>query len=229
MLEDIWRVQNPENKRYSWYRIIKSPKKYIQASRIDYALIPQGSCKDVHNCFYLNGIKSDHSAFFLGIDHTNEQRGRGYWKLNVSSLADPEMVELINSRIEDLKVELDGLTNIDKWEVFKNRIRTHIQKLSRKQRSEEKVAISQLSEYVTETEERLDELEEEEIDLLEKSKNDLEELVQKSTLGIMFRSKARWAMEGERNTQYFYNLEKSRYNAKTCTSLFNESWCNYKE
>ena len=36
---------------------------------------------------------------------------------------------------------------------------------------------------------------------------------------LCFRSKAKWAIEGEKNTKYFMNLEKARYNAKTCHTL----------
>ena len=44
-----------------------------------------------------------------------------------------------------------------------------------------------------------------------------------STLkGVMFRSKAKWYEEGERNTKYFYNLEKAKYNAKTCYQIIGE-------
>ena len=67
-LQDIWRVQNPESKRYSWYRTVQKGKgeKIISASRIDYALISSGLCSTVHDTFYLNGMHTDHSAFFYG-------------------------------------------------------------------------------------------------------------------------------------------------------------------
>ena len=66
-------------------------------------------------------------------------------------------------------------------------------------------------------------LNEDEIVLLEQSKLDQEELLDKHIKGVMFRSKARWTMEGERNTKYFFNLEKAKYNAKTCTSVFDSA------
>ena len=71
---EIWRVRNPTNKRYSWYR---GRGKKLQASRIDFAVISVGLSKDVHNCFYLNGIRTDHSAFFIGIEVNKIDRGTG--------------------------------------------------------------------------------------------------------------------------------------------------------
>ena len=38
----------------------------------------------------------------------------------------------------------------------------------------------------------------------------------------MFRSKVKWYEEGEKNTKYFYSLEKARYNAKTCYKIIDE-------
>ena len=35
----------------------------------------------------------------------------------------------------------------------------------------------------------------------------------------MFRAKARWYAEGEKNTKYFYRLEKQRANYKTMNCL----------
>ena len=39
------------------------------------------------------------------------------------------------------------------------------------------------------------------------------------TKGVIFRSRAKWYEEGEKNTKYFFSLEKARYNSKTCYKL----------
>ena len=62
-LEDVWRVRNPEKKRFSWWRKGCSD----QASRLDFAVVSQGLCDMVHDTFYLTGLHSDHSAFFLDL------------------------------------------------------------------------------------------------------------------------------------------------------------------
>ena len=38
----------------------------------------------------------------------------------------------------------------------------------------------------------------------------------------MFRSKANWAENGEKCTKYFLNLEKIRYNGKTCRTILKD-------
>ena len=84
-----------------------------------------------------------------------------------------------------------------------------------------KVVISQLSEKICMLQERMP-LTEKDAEIYNKSVNDLEERQLARAEGLIFRSRAQWIGEGERNTKYFYNLEKSRYNAKTCKKLITE-------
>ena len=85
--------------------------------------------------------------------------------------------------------------------------------------SEQKLIISQLSEQLTTYEQRYDKLCESELRLMDASKDELNELTSKWSEGVIFRTKSKWAMEGEKSTKYFLNLEKSRYNAKCTTCL----------
>ena len=56
-------------------------------------------------------------------------------------------------------------------------------------------------------------------EILEQSRAELEVKLEDRTRGLIFRSKANWYELGEKGTRYFLNLEKSKYNAKTCYSL----------
>ena len=79
-LNEIWRLRHPESKRYSWIKLFPSER----ASRIDYAIISQGLSDVVHDTYYLNGVCTDHSAFFVGFNFKDDDRGAGYWKMNCS-------------------------------------------------------------------------------------------------------------------------------------------------
>ena len=217
---DIWRTMNPEATRYSWYRILHNPTYRIQASRIDYALVSMNISSRIHNAFYLNGLESDHSAYFVGVDITGVERGKGYWKMNTSYLYDGEFVQTINDHITDIQHELQQLSALERWEVFKLKVKEKIQQYTKAHASEEKLIISQLSERITELEDSLETLDKPQLQILENTKIDHAELVHKQSLGVMFRSRAKWALEGERNTKYFLNLERTRYGEKTCYALF---------
>ena len=122
ILQDVWRVRNPDTKRFSWYRVTKqNGKQVIQASRIDYAIISASLMKKVHNCMYINGIKSDHSAFFLGIEVETVNRGKGFWKLNTTLLKDCEFVKAMNSEISQLSANYKHMKPTEKWEIMKKK------------------------------------------------------------------------------------------------------------
>ena len=72
---------------------------------------------------------------------------------------------------------------------------------------------------MTEMENNIDQLSEAQADLLDKSKIDVEDLQDKWTKCLMFRSKVKYYMEGEKNGRYFYNLERRRSSAKACDTI----------
>ena len=51
------------------------------------------------------------------------------------------------------------------------------------------------------------------------TKSRLQTIMRQKTKGAIIRSKALWHEQGERNTRYFYNLEKRNLNRKTVTKL----------
>ena len=217
-LIDVWRVRNEIVREYSW-RKGGMPQK---ASRIDFALVSKGMDQKVEYIQYLSTIKTDHRAIYMVIQLNNLDRGTGYWKLNCSLLGDKKYIEVINKQ---LQVDLELLKNKEpkeRWERLKKRIKKETIEYSKSKASEEKIIISQLSEKVNEYEANLP-LTEQDDQLLLESKLELEEKLMERTRGIMFRSKARWYEQGEKNTKYFFTLEKARYNSKTCYTILNEA------
>ena len=58
---------------------------------------------------------------------------------------------------------------------------------------------------------------------LERTKCKLSKIAGIKTRGTIVRSKARWYEHGERNSKYFYNLEKRNQKKKHITSLGNNN------
>ena len=89
-LVDIWRLRNPNSKRFTWRQ--KSP--FIQR-RLDYWLLSDSYQEEVESVGIVPSINSDHSAIVLHFNSIEEQRhGPSYWKFNASLLDDHDFVRL---------------------------------------------------------------------------------------------------------------------------------------
>ena len=70
--------------------------------------------------------------------------------------------------------------------------------------------LSQLYDTASTLEEELSSLYEPKKDeLLQRTKQDIQELELERARGTIFRTRSKWQIEGERNMAYFYGLEKS--------------------
>ena len=88
-LVDIWRIRNPNSKKFSWRQ--KSP---VIQRRLDYWLISDLLQDNVAKVDIVTAIRTDHHAITLEIDSLNDQqRGPSFWKFNNSLLDDTLFVE----------------------------------------------------------------------------------------------------------------------------------------
>ena len=217
-LRDIWRDRNPDIREFSWKQSRHWP---IKASRIDFALVSGGLDQQIQTVQYLSSVFTDHRGIYLVVQLENNERGTGYWKLNNSLLASADYIELMNEEIKQTLQSTQGKPSRDRWEIMKKRIKkTSIDFSKNKVRMDQQI-IANLSEILNEYESRLP-LNIEENKLMEDTRTDLEDKTLERIQGVMFRSKAKWYEEGEKNTKYFYSLEKAKYNAKTCYKMVKE-------
>ena len=216
-LKEIWRIRNGEDKEYSWFKRGNIQK----ASRIDFMLVSAGLDQKVEYITYISSIKTDHRAIYCVIKIYQYERGVGYWKFNNKLLQDKQFLDLMNVELENCYQSSGQKSPIMRWEIIKRRIKKVATKYARAKVSEENLVIANLSEKVNEYETRFP-LTEEEDKLYTQTKLDLEEKIMDKTRASMFRSKVQWFEEGEKNTKYFFALEKARYNAKTCYKIIGQ-------
>ena len=119
-LIDIWRVRNPDVKRFSWRQ--KNP---VIQRRLDFWLISSSIQDDIESTDIIPAIKSDHSAITLSINGIEEQHhGPSFWKFNASLIDDENFVSLIRDKyctwIEEGK-EIDDPRVL--WDYIKYKIR----------------------------------------------------------------------------------------------------------
>ena len=217
-LLDIWRIRNMGKKEYSWIKKNSYPNK---ASRIDFALVSGGLDQYIQMTQYVSSIYTDHRGLYLLLEVLDTERGTGYWKLNNSLLQDAKYIEQMNQEIRKSIISAGLKEPKEKWEIIKQRIKSNSIDYSRKKARDDRLVIAQLTEKVNEYESRLP-LVKDENDALDKTKADLEEATLERIKGVMFRSKVQWYEQGERSSKYFYALEKTKYNAKTCYKLLTE-------
>ena len=217
MLEDVWRVRNEEKRRYSWYARGRGI-----ASRLDFVLASQGITRNIQEVLYIAGIHTDHSAIHCVMECHENIKGPGYWKMNTNLIKDTGFLEGLCELVQSLKSQTMEMCPISRWEYLKTQMKKWIVEYSRTLASEKKLAIAQLSEHIADYEDKYDTLSDMELSIMDKSKAELDELMMERARGLIFRSKVRWYEEGEKNSKYFFALEKMRYNARTINILTDE-------
>ena len=146
-------------------------------------------------------------------------RRKGYWKLNTSLLSNIEYVQMINRVINEAKEALNQKPIKTLWEHLKLDIAKHTKSFARNHSDERNYVIGQLTEKVSEMEENIYKMSDQELYLYSETKAELEDLTNEKAKGLIFRSRARWYEQGEKGTCYFANLEKKCYNARVCDVL----------
>ena len=186
------------------------------------------------------GYRTDHSAITLKLNFSAHSRGKGYWKFNNSLLHDKESVQLIKDNIEEIKQHYAAspydrncvsncLANELQLQIeddlFFEMVLLHLRgnlishcSYKKKKKIEKEMNL----------EKEIEALEKEKVEKpfdrniyeqLEKKNKELEEERKSKVDGLIIRSRARWYEQGERNTNYFCNLENRNYMNKTIQEL----------
>lgn len=119
---EIWRLQHPTDKEFSFYSHVH--KSY---TRIDYFLIASELLPSVTNSTYHNILISDHSPVSLNFRNILS-RPKYSWRFNPLLLEDQSFIEHMNARINEFLVTNDNGEVSDSvlWEAFKVVTRGHI-------------------------------------------------------------------------------------------------------
>ena len=93
-LIDIWRLRNPDVKRFTWRQ--KNP---VVQRRLDFWLITSNIQEEVEDVDIIPAIRTDHSAISMHINGIEETgRGLSFWKFNSSLLEDEDYIKLVNDK-----------------------------------------------------------------------------------------------------------------------------------
>ena len=156
------------------------------------------------------------------VDLEYVERGKGYWKFNNLLLQDREYLQVMNNEIDLCIKSMEQKTPKEAWVVLKERIKKVTEKYSRQKATRNTIEIANLSEKVNTLLSSLP-LNREDMEILCNAQEELDKNLTEKANAAMFRSKVRWHEYGEKNSSYFFSLEKARYNAKTCYKLINDN------
>ena len=213
---DIWRLQNPNVKRYTW----RQNKPLIQ-SRLDYFLISENLSQNVCKCDIKPSIKTDHSMILLNLTQLKgHKRGPGFWKFNTSLLKDEIYIDYIKEIISQLKNNLKHMENKGlKWDYIKSEIRQRTITYSKTQARLKREHENDMLDMYNELNEKFDKTKDTKLlEEIETVKSEIEKINNKKTEGNIIRSKAKNIID-QQNASFYVNKEKKNYKTSHITML----------
>lgn len=210
---DVWRERNEKKKEFSRRQIVGS---FVCQTRIDFVLCSRNVENFIEKIKYEETSFSDHKFLFFIMDWSKMQRGPGVWILNTQVLKNEDYVTKVKEIIE--KEKENEMYEEDKRIWWEN-VKFLIKKFSIKYCS----LIQKCKRYKErEIKERLEmELNKENKDIqkIKEMEGKLKEIEEKEYEGARLRSKAKYVVEGEKCTKFFFDLEKKRGKAETIKEI----------
>ena len=219
-LVDSWRILHPQEKEFTWRQ-----RNTGIACRLDFFLVSVGLLDQIENNKITHGYRSDHSFISINFETQKQMRGPGFFKLNTSLLLQQEYVQMIKTLINVKKQEYTQ-QNVPPdllWETIKSDIRGETIKFSSKQKKNDTKRKTAIEHELEKLEKVQDIVNSEYCDnKIQNLKLELSDIINKQTNGILTRAKARWLQDGEKNSKYFFGLEKRNYMNKNIHCLIND-------
>ena len=234
-LIDIWRINNPDKKKFSWFR--PSP---VKAARLDYFIISPSILDLYADSFISFKYRSDHCKVGLTLHIDKSIKGKGIWKLNAELLNNIELMEKVEEGIS-LMVEIHACTpynpnyvkNFDKneitfmtpidvfWEVLLTHLRgifiSHAARLKREKSNRETKLIKELENLNDLF--NLDITDTQICKMIQDKSQELETLRELRLKGSFVRSRLKDCTLGERPNKFFLNLENYNFVSKNIKEL----------
>ena len=204
-LTDVWIDKHPQLNGYTWCNANDIP-----TSRIDYMFLSNEFMYKMDKILirrvpgtHSNGTRmTDHRLLKLFIVVSEDKRGPGYWKLNVSYLDQEDYRKGIEHIVENLDETLSAL---EKWECFKRKVKDFSIYFARNTKKKTGLLIRQIENEISTLEDDPNiECNMNRKRLLEAQ---LDTLCNEKAKGAQIRSRYKWVTEGEKNTKYFLGLE----------------------
>lgn len=208
---DIWRLQHPKDRIFTWHN-----NDYSLRSRLDRIYIPlyvaSSAITHIRACPF-----SDHAVAEVIFYPDKNRRGKGVWKLNASILKDKLYCEEIICFTQYWKTTLNESAIFEWWDKYKDHVKSISIKHSVRIVKQSRMRETQLLKTLTDLESKSDP----NLQAIQNTKEELYEIVTKRLQGVKIRSRAKWTEEGEKPTKYFFDLERKKQINTKITKLNN--------
>ena len=198
-LVDKFQPKNPLDKGYTFYN---SRFK----SRIDYIFIEKNICH-INPCLKVRiAPVPDHRALEISVNVPIPERGPSYWKLNTQVLSEANYIEQITNIFNNTITKYNNVLNKGEiWDLFKIKVREYSVKYCSKRKKETEDEIKKLEEEILNLDNSPNSFKE-----ISRLQIELNQKIMEKSVGAQLRSRAVFIEQGEKNTKFFLNLEKSR-------------------
>ena len=194
---DIFRVQNPYVRRFSWCQ--RTP---FKQRRLDYIFVSNTLQESVTQIKIIPSVFSDHSAVILKLRPlVGDKRGPGYWKFNNSLVDYKQFVSQMNSKIEDYFHETMEISNpVIRWDFLKFKMRQFCMSYSKQKSRERKQKRMSLESKLKRLENNIT-VTSTDLELKEYNSvnQELEQIYNYITEGIILKPPTDWYEEGEKS------------------------------
>jgi exonuclease III len=218
---DIWRSRNPGDRVFSRKMVVNN---ILRQSRIDYFLVSVHLRPNVQNIFYRDTTFSDHCIVVMKVDLDMVEKGPGLWILNNLFLTELDYQERVKMLLErDLGCPLYESEMLVWWDNFKYKVKKMSQAYGyRRNRSRNKEFYrihNQLERYSR----LIAEGKTVDMNKYEELRVELQEIEVEKCKGAILRAKAHWAIESDKNTKYFLQLERRKQNSNCIRELVTDT------
>lgn len=189
-------------------------------SRIDYFLVSQDFMNKVDLTDIRPKFRSDHSQITMSLDFAEQKRGRGFWKFNNQHLKDKDFLDIINTTIVQTKYEVKNYNEIDldiQWENMKEKLTKIAQQFAIKKAKMKNSLIEKFEQRILTLDRKVVQesdpaIIQKHLSAIKKTEEFLINEHDKKVEAAKFRTRYNYFTMGEKNSRYFFNLEKVRAN-----------------
>jgi len=219
-LRDIWRVQHPTDKSFTYTSIRGG---HISQSRLDRFYLSHRWCRSV----IYSGIKlahfTDHNLVWIKLSLAETRRGKGFWHFNNALVQDEAFLLIFRNFWQAWRDRKGDFCSLGLWwDVGKARLKLLCQEYSYGWSATIGVEIAKLEEELLHLESRLTTLTPAELHTYEKKKSTLKACSHVKAQGAFVRSRLQFLLEDEYALNYLKALEKRKGRLRTISSVLAE-------